>query len=169
MRKPKRRRICRAVIFMTSSRAAVAKVNEAGGEGPHAEGHLQHERQQENQGARADAEQRAAADAGAEGRDAEDRQVEQRLPHAPEMAQRERAEHDADTRKTTPARRSLPRPRDRLDAVHDAGQRGAGEQETEPIERPPRLLLRLSKKIVTSTMPSMPIGTLTRKIQRQEK
>jgi len=137
--------------------------------GRQAEYDLQQKRQQENQRAGAGAKRRSGADAGAERSDPEHRQVEHGMRRASKVP------HATMPRMPPSAKRTIisvgllkPRP---TASIPYMMQNSAAPVSTKPTQSSGRRVssFGLSKNIVTSTMPRMPSGTLTRKIQRQEK
>ncbi len=119
------------------------KRNAAGCRRRQAEHHLEKERQQKDQRSGAGAEGRTAVDTGAKGSDAKHRQIEHRMFGAVQVPERQRPDGEAEHQQSGRNRHLAAAASQRLDAVHDAGQRGAGEEEPRPIERPRCVFLRV--------------------------
>ena len=75
--------------------------------------------------------------------DAKHRQVEHRMLRAVQVPQRQRADGEAEYQQSGRNGYLAVAAAERLDAVHDAGQRDAGEQEARPVERPRCVFLRV--------------------------
>ncbi len=141
----------------------------AGRKGRHAEHHLQQQRQQKYQCAGAGAKQRTAGDADPKSGDPENRKVEQRMLAYATDAECQRAKAIPTTSRTTTDKNS-PRPRP-IASMPYMMQNSDAPVSMNPIQSSGRSVssFGFSKNIVTSAMPIRPSGTLTQKIQRQEK
>ena len=133
--KPKRRRIGAAVLFMAMAPAALAKVRSPDWSGVQAEAELEQQRQEEGKGAHADAVEKAAHDAGEEGVDLEQVEIEQRRWRVARVADIEPAADGARHEQRDHDRRREQSLADGGEAEGEAREPDAGQNEAFDVER----------------------------------